>query len=210
MKIWGDRHRGNPVRVAIFLEEKGVDIPFEPVDLLKGEHKTAEFLAKNPSALVPVLELDDGTCIAETMAICRYLERQHPDPPLMGRSPLEEAVIEMWQRRVELEFYAATRAVFRHSVPALQVLEPVQIAEWAELNRPRVLSAMEMFEPQLAHHRFLAGDEFTVADITAVMPLQMIKALGIEVPEDCPSVARWRKKIFARPCVISVLHPSQP
>lgn len=208
MKIWGDKGGGNPVRVSIFLEEKGVGIPFESVDLLGGEHRQPEFLAKNPAAQVPVLELDDGTCISETTAICRYFERLFPEPPLMGRTPLEEATIEMWQRRIELGFFAAAREVFRHSVPFARALEPVQLPDWAELNRPRVTLGLKMLEPQLTEHRFIAGSDFTVADITAVLPFQMIDMLGIDILDRCPAVARWREDVMARPSVSAILAPS--
>ncbi|MCB2061201.1 MAG: glutathione S-transferase family protein [Novosphingobium sp.] len=209
MKIWGTRDQGNPVRVAIFVEEKGIDIPFEPVDLLNGEHKQPAFLAKNPAAQIPVLELDDGTCISETVAICRYLERLFPEPALMGRTPLEEATIEMWQRRVEFGFFDAARAVFRHSVPFVKALEPVQLSEWADLNRPRIVTGLEMLEPQLANHPFVAGPDFSIADITAVLPLRMLDMLGIELPDHCPAVARWREDVLARPSVAKVLTPPQ-
>jgi glutathione S-transferase len=207
MKVWGHKNGGNPVRVSIFLEEKGVSIPFEPVDLMNGEHRQTEFVAKNPAAQVPVLELDDGTCISETTAICRYFERLYPEPALMGRTALEEATIEMWQRRIELGFYSAARAVFRHSMPFAKALEPVQVADWAELNRPLVTAGLEMLEPQLAKHRFIAGPDFTVADITAVLPFQMLGMLGIEIPDHCPEVARWCEDIMARPSVAAITAP---
>ena len=146
MKIWGARNGGNPVRVAIFLEEKGIDIPFEPVDLMGGAHRAADFLVKSPTAQVPVLELDDGTCLSETIAICRYFERLHPEPPLMGVGPLDEAVVEMWQRRVEFLVYGPAREVFRHSVAFVKALEPVQLAPWAELNRPRVAAGLDLLD----------------------------------------------------------------
>lgn len=205
MKIWGHKSGGNPVRVAIFLAEKGIDIPFEPVDLFKGAHRSAEFLAKNPAGLVPVLELDDGTCISETIAICRYLERLYPAPALMGKDPLDEALVEMWQRRVELQFYDALRAVLRHSLPFVKPLEPIQIAEWAEFNRPKVGAALQMMEPQLSNHPFIAGQAFTVADITAVLAFQMMGLTGIEIPANCPSVSRWRETLFSRPSVVAVI-----
>jgi glutathione S-transferase len=207
MKIWGHKNGGNPVKVSIFLEEKGVEIPFEPIDLMTGEQRKPEFLARNPAAQVPVLELDDGTCISETTAICRYFERLFPEPALMGRTGLEEATIEMWQRRIELGLYSAARAVFRHSMPFAKALEPIQLADWAELNRPRIVTGLEMLEPQLAEHRFIAGPDFTAADITAVLPFQMIGMLGVEVPNHCPSVARWRADIMERPSVAAIMTP---
>lgn len=207
MKIWGHKSGGNPLRVAVFLEEKGVHIPFEPVDLMSGEHRKSEFLARNPAAQVPVLELDDGTCISESVAICRYFERMFPDPPLMGRTPLEEAIVEMWQRRIEFGFYLATRAVFRHSMPFAKAIEPVQIADWADLNRSKITAGLEMLEGQLAGNRFIAGPGFTIADITAVLPFQMLAMMQIEVPVHCPEVARWRADIMARPSVAAIVSP---
>ncbi len=204
MRIWGDK-AGNPVRVAIFLAEKGIDVPFVSVDLMKRAHKAPDFLARNPTGLVPVLELDDGTCISETIAICRYFERLHPEPPLMGRDARDEAIVEMWQRRIELHFFDAVRAVFRHSAPFVKVLEPVQIAEWADLNRPRITEALEWMDRQLADNRFIAGDAFTVADITALLGFQIMPMIGIEVPAHFASVLRWRGDVFARPSVASVI-----
>lgn len=205
MKIWGTKNLGNPVRVAIFLAEKGIDLPFEPIDLFAGAHKQAEHLARNPIAQVPVLELDDGTFIAETVAICRYFERIQPEPPLMGVGPLGEAIVEMWQRRIELQFNDAVRHVFRHSAPFMKVLEPVQMADWAEHNRPRITAALEMMDAQLAENRFLAGADFTVADITAIVPFQLLGMLGIALPDHCRGLSRWQEEVRSRPSVASVV-----
>jgi len=207
MKIWGHKHLGNPIRVSIFTLEKGIDIPFIPVDLFAGEHKTPAFLAKNPTAQVPVLELDDGTCISETVAICRYLERLYPEPPLMGRTPLEEATIEMWNRRIEFGFADAARQVFRHTAEFIKALEPVQIQEWADLNRPRIVAGLDLMEGQLAKNPFLAGPDFTVADITAIMPFTILERIGMDIPENCPSVKRWHDEVMARPSVAAILLP---
>ncbi len=205
MKIWGNKAQGNPVRVAIFLAEKGIDVPFEPVDLFAGAHQSAEYRARNPLAQVPVLELDDGTFIAETVAICRYFERIQPEPPLMGVGPVGEAVVEMWQRRIEFQFYDAARHAFRHSAPFMSVLEPVQITEWADHNRPKIITALEMMDAQLKDNRFIAGPDFTVADITALLPFQILALLDIKLPDHCASVARWRDQVMARPSVTSVI-----
>ncbi len=205
MRIWGSPALGNPVRVAIFLKEKGIEVEWVPVDLFGGQHRSDAFLCMNPAGLIPVLELDDGTCISETVAISRYFERVQPEPALMGEGALGEALVEMWQRRVELLFYDAVRHTFRHSAEMVKALEPVQIAEWAELNRPKVTAALEMFEPQLRENPFIAGDRFTVADITAVLAFTMMQMIEIDVPENCPSVARWREEIMSRPSVVAVL-----
>lgn len=207
MKIWGGKTAGNPVRVAIFLAEKGLDVPFEPVDLIAGAHRQPAFLAKSPTAQVPVLELDDGTCIGETVAICRYFERLHPEPPLMGVGALDEAVVEMWQRRVEFNLYEPARAVFRHSVPFVKVLEPVQVAEWAELNRPRVIKGLELLDAQLRENTFIAGSRFTIADITAIFAMQMVARLETPIPDSFAALKRWRESAFSRPSVVSVIGP---
>lgn len=205
MKIWGTKNQGNPIRVAIFLAEKGIDVPFEPVDLFGKAHLTDAYRAKNPVAQVPVLELDDGTFIAETVAICRYFERIHPNPPLMGVGAVGEAIVEMWQRRIEFHFYDAARHVFRHSAEFIRVLEPDQVPEWAEHNRPKVIAALEMMDAQLKDNRFIAGSDFTIADITALLPFQILDLVGIKLPDRCSSVARWREEVFARPSVVSVV-----
>ena len=203
MKIWGAKTAGNTMRVAIFLAEKGIDLPFEPVDLFQGAHREPSFVARNPVAQIPVLELDDGTCISETVAICRYFERLQPDPPLMGVGALDEAIVEMWQRRIEFNLYAPGREVVRHTVPNIKALEPVQLAEWAELNRPRVAAGLEMLDAQLRSAPFVAGERFTVADITAIFTMRMVDRLQLDASA-LEGVARWRAAVFARPSVISV------
>jgi glutathione S-transferase len=205
MKVHGAKMGGNPIRVAIFLAEKGVDLPFVPVDLMKGAHREPAFLEMNPAAQVPVLELDDGTCISETIAICRYFERLHPEPPLFGVDALDEAIVEMWQRRIEFQLYLPAMHVLRHSIPAIAVLEPVQLEQWAELNRPRTIRGIEILDAQLASNEFVAGPRFTVADITAEFVVSgMLPMLGMEVPSGCRNVARWHEEVSARPSVASV------
>lgn len=202
MKIHGSPTIGNPRRVAIFLAEKGLEIPFVPVDLYSLEHRGTAFLSKNPIGLVPVLELDDGTCVSETMTICRYLEELHPEPSILGRDPLDRAIRDMWQRRIEFGFYAAIRAYFRHSFEPARVLEPVQIAEWGELNRTLALDALRVLDAQLAENAFVAGPEFSAGDITLVMSLQGTAATGFRIPEDCVHVERWYAEVAQRPSVI--------
>ena len=205
MKIYGSKAGGNPIRVALFLAEKGLDIEFVPVDLLNGEHKDPEFLGKNPFAEVPVLELDDSTCLSETIAICRYLEHLHPDPNLMGLEPLEEAVIEMWQRRMEFNLYLPARAVFRHTSDYVKPLEPVQIAEWAELNRARVPRALELVNQRLGESRYLAGERYSVADITLLFCMQMAERLGIAPADAGENIHRWYEEVVERPAVKAVM-----
>jgi glutathione S-transferase len=203
MKIHGSPQIGNPRRVAIFLAEKGLEIPFVPVDLYSHEHKDPAFLAKNPVGLVPVLELDDGTFVSETMTICRYIEELHPEPSILGRDPLDRAIRDMWQRRIEFGFYLAIRAYYRHCFEPARVLEPVQIAEWGELNRTLAVQALRVLDPQLAENEFVAGADFSAADITLVMSLQGTAATGFRIPEDCPHVERWYAEVVQRPSVVA-------
>lgn len=203
MKIHGTRTQGSPRRLAIYLEEKGLSIPFVAVDLRRGEHQSPAFLAKNPAALVPVLELDDGTCISETLAIARYFEDVYPDPPFFGRTPRERARLEMWARRVEFGFYDAVRAWFRHGSPFAKALEPVQVAEWAALNRVRAERELRLLDDQLAASEFVAGDAFSWADITLVASLEGTAVAGFSIPGDCRHVARWFAAVAARESVVA-------
>ena len=206
MRILGHRTIGSGRRVAVYLEEKGIDIPFEPVDLMAGDHRKSEFLAKNPMGLIPVLELDDGTCIGETVAIARHLDELHPDPPFFGRVALERARLEMWLRIVEFGFYSEARAWFRHTMPALAALEPVQIAAWGELNQERAEASLRMLDGQLASHEFIAGPDFSFADIVVVTTLQAPFG-AFPIPEDCKHVERWYETTAARPSVASTVPP---
>ncbi len=176
-----------------------------PVDLYAGEHRESGFLAKNPVGLVPVLELDDGTCLSETMSICRYLEELHPEPSILGRDPLDRALRDMWQRRVEFGFYLAIRAYYRQSFPAARVLEPVQVPEWGELNRGYAEDALRQLDPQLAENEFIAGSDFSAADITLIMSLQGTASTGFRIPSDCSNLERWYASVSERPSVVATL-----
>lgn len=210
MKIYGSPYFGNPRRVAIFLAEKGVEVPFENVDLMGGAHKTPEFIRMNPVAQVPVLELDDGTFLSETIAICRYFEALHPEPPLMGVDPLDVAVVEMWQRRVELGYYAAVRYVIRHTNPQVKALEPEQIQAWGELNKRRAEAAIPALDAQLALHEFLAGERYTVADITLLFSLLGTGAMsGLGIPDDARHLKRWFDAVSNRPSTLATQPPAR-
>jgi glutathione S-transferase len=199
MKLYDYAFAPNPRRVRVFLAEKGIDVPRVPVDILKGEQRTPAFTALNPRQAVPVLELDDGSVIAESMAICRYFEELKPTPPLFGTSALERARVEMWQRRIELGLMATIGHFFRHSHPMMAKVEVPQIAAWAEANRARVLAFVPTLERQLADKPFVCGDTFTVADITGLIALDFMKFAGIPLPEDAAHVRRWHEKLAARP-----------
>ena len=199
MKILDEKRAPNPRRVRVYLAEKGITVPFEPVDIMTGAAKTEAFTALNPVQRVPVLILDDGTAISETMAICRYFEALHPEPSLFGRTPLEIARIEMWNRRAEFNFLWPVAHVFRHLHPAMAELEKPQIAAWAEANKPRVAEIIGVFDNALAGTRYLAGDAFTVADITAMIATDFMKPARLSIPDEAANFKRWYDEVRARP-----------
>ncbi len=199
LKLYNSNFAPNPRRVRIFLAEKGLSIPRVEVDLGKLEHKTAEFSALNPFQTIPVLELDDGTKISESIAICRYVEELHPQPNLFGATPLERATVEMWQRRVELHLMLPIAQVMRHSHPHMAQMEDPQIPDWAAANRPRALRNMLIFDGVLSDRLFIAGDRFTVADITGLVALDFTRPARIAIPAELGNLNRWFAELKARP-----------
>jgi glutathione S-transferase len=199
MKLYNSNFAPNPRRVRIFLAEKGVSIPRVEVDLGKLEHKTADFAAVSPFQEIPALELDDGTILSESIAICRYIEETYPKPNLFGSTPLERATIDMWQRRVELRLLLPIAQVFRHTHPHMAKMEEPQIADWAAANRPRALSNMEIFDGLLRDRPYISGDRFTVADITGLVALDFTRSARIAIPPDLVHLNRWLAALRARP-----------
>lgn len=199
MKLYDTNRAPNPRRVRIFLAEKGISVPLEPIDLGKGEHKSAEFTGLNPRQRVPLLVLDDGTAIAETIAICRYFEALQPEPNLFGRTPEEQGLVEMWQRRVELDLFYPIMMVLRHLNPAMAQMEVPQVPEWGEANKPKVLAALGFFNDQLADRAFIAGPRFTVADITMLVAVDFLRVIRTEVSEHQTHLKRWYDVVSQRP-----------
>jgi glutathione S-transferase len=152
----------------------------------------------NPLQRVPVLVLDDGTVITESIAICRYIEGLRPEPPLFGRGALEVALVEMWNRRVELNLYQAVAAVFRHTNPAMKELES-QVPEWGEANRPRVFDFLGLLDRELKDRLFVAGDHYTVADITALVAVDFMRPAKLIMPEAYANLRRWHAQVGERP-----------
>ena len=198
MKLYDGGRAPNPRRVRIFLAEKGLSVPMEPVNLGALEHKTAAYTAINPLQRVPALVLDDGTVITESMAICRYFEGLRPEPPLFGRGGREEALVEMWNRRIELNLYEAVSAVFRHLHPAMREMEN-QIPEWGEANKPRAIALLALLDRELADRLYVAGEHYSVADITGLVAVDFMKPARLEVPEEFASLRRWHAQVTARP-----------
>ena len=199
MKLLETRMAPNPRRVRIFLAEKGIQVPTEELDLMKGELQSESFTKLNALQRVPVLQLDDGTAISESMAICRYFEELHPEPPLFGTGALGKAIVEMWQRRMELGFMSAVTSAFRHLHPAMAEREVPQVAAWGEANKPRALEMLRILDEQLADNRFVAGDSYSVADITALVTVDFMKPARVQRPEGLANLDRWHKEVASRP-----------
>jgi glutathione S-transferase len=199
MKIVEQSRAPSPRRVRIFLAEKGIAVPYEQVDLKKLEHRSPRFAEMNPMQQVPVLVLDDGTAIAESVAICRYFEELQPEPALFGKGARERAVVEMWNRRMELGLYYRVAQCFRHTHPAMAQLETPQVKEWGEANRPRAIEMLVWMNRELAGRRFVAGDSYSIADITALVAVDFMKAARIERPSELKNLERWYSEVFSRP-----------
>ncbi|MFO1152817.1 MAG: glutathione S-transferase [Rhodospirillales bacterium] len=205
MKLYDFARAPSPRRVRIFLAEKNVTLPMVQVDLRKGEQQEDWFLRLNPWATVPVLELDDGTAISEASACCRYLEEIYPDPPLLGRTAAEKGVIAMWDHRCEIDGFLAVAEAFRNETPGMKdralpgVPSFPQIPVLAERGRLRVVHFMQLLDQRLAGSEYLAGDVFTVADITALISIDFAGWLKITIPPERPHLARWHGLVSARP-----------
>jgi glutathione S-transferase len=199
MHIIETRAAPNPRRVRIFLAEKGISIACEECDLMSGELKSDAFRRLNPWQRVPVLVLDDGRTISESVAICRYFEEISPEPQLFGRDAFEQATVEMWQRRVELGFFQAVAHYFRHLHPKMAHLEVPQIAAWGEANRAKVYEQLIDLNSQLANNEFVAGDRYSIADITALVALDFMKPAKLAVPGDLIPLKRWYAEVSQRP-----------
>jgi glutathione S-transferase len=199
MKLYDFGMAPNPRRARVFLAEKGVTVPTEQVDIGTKAHKSPEFTAVNPLQRLPALVLDDGTVISESMAICRYFEELRPEPPLFGRGAKEAALVEMWNRRAELHLLQGVATVFRHLHPAMKELEVPQVAEWGEVNKPRVEEFLGFLDRELKDRLFIAGDHYTVADITAMIAVDFMKPAKLRVPEQLANVRRWHAYVAERP-----------
>jgi glutathione S-transferase len=199
MKILQTQTAPNPRRVRIFLAEKGIQVPFEELDIGKGETRTPEFTRINPFQRVPVLILDDGTALSETMAICRYFEETKPQPALFGTGALGRATVEMWNRRMELGLMQGVTQAFRHLHPAMAQLEVPQVPVWGETNKARALQVLQYMDEQLGKHRYIAGADYSVADITGFVSVNFMKPARIQRPDDLKNVARWFEEMSARP-----------
>jgi glutathione S-transferase len=201
MKLYDAGRAPNPRRVKIFLAEKGVEIERQQIDINQLEQYSGSFSKINPMQRLPVLVLADGTAISESVAICRYIEALEPEPPLFGIDDLDRAIVEMWQRRIEFGLMMPVAFSFRHLHPGAAHLEKPQVPQWGEACKPRARQFMEFLDGELAGREFIAGDRFTIADISGIVSLQFLKPARIDQPEDLVNLVRWRDAVAARPSV---------
>jgi glutathione S-transferase len=200
MKLYGaPKPAPNPRRVRMFLAEKGIELEETPVDLMTRAHKSDEYRALNSLGQVPTLMLDDGTAISETVAICRYFEETHPEPPLFGRTPVEMALVDMWVRRIEFQLMTPVGNFWRHAHPRTAALLH-QYKDFGESNRAAYANAQRWLDRELADGRpFIAGEALTMADICALSTVDFAHWIGLDLEPDVPHLAAWRERMKARP-----------
>jgi glutathione S-transferase len=202
MKLYVSQRAPNPRRVLMFIAEKGITgIETVQIDLGKGEHRAGDFVARNPMAQVPVLELDDGRSLGETRAICTYLEGMHPQPNLMGEGFEERAFIEMADRRCELQLFLKIANCIRHTHPGLAMLEQPQFGEFGAAQGEKMRDTARWLDGVLARQEYVAGSRFTIADITAFCALEFARGLMKFRPreEGMGNLQAWRDRVAERP-----------
>jgi glutathione S-transferase len=199
MKLYDGGRAPNPRRVRIFLAEKGISVPLQPVNIGAMEQRSPDYARINPMQRVPALVLDNGTVIAESVAICRYFEATQPDPALFGTGAEEMALVEMWNRRIEFNLFQPISFIFRHGHPAMKAMEVPQVAPWAEANRPRVTDFLKFLDGELAGRPFIAGNTFSIADITALCAVDFMRPARLDVPAEYEHVHRWHGEVAQRP-----------
>ena len=198
MKLYSSSQAPSPRRVRMYAAEKGIPLTIVELDIAAGATRSAEYRAVNPLGEVPTLELEDGTRLTESLAICRYLEELHPEPNLFGRSPLERAVVNRWIDRLMFRAYLPTTHVFRHGHP-FWASRLRQIPEWAELQRDAVLAEFDALDALLATQPFVAGERFTMADIVAFTTVDFGRPSKLRVDASRPGLQRWYTAVGARP-----------
>ena len=199
MKLYDYLRAPNARRVRIYLAEKGITVPAEAVDLAAMQQKSGNYTAINPMQRVPTLVLDDGTVIAESMAICRYFEALNPSPPLFGTGAADVAMVEMWSRFAEFYLFLPVAQVFRHLHPGMATTEVPQVAAWGEANKPRVEAFLPILDRQLARGPFLCGACYSVADITALVAIDFMKPAKLAVGPKYGNIVKWHALVSARP-----------
>jgi glutathione S-transferase len=198
VKLYESAMAPNPRRVRIFLSEKGIEVPKVEIDIGKAENREAPFLALNPLGGVPILELDDGTVIAESVAICRYFEEVQPEPPLMGVDAKDRAWVEMWQRRMELEVASMCMSSFRNTHDFFKGRIP-QVPEYGAVCKEAAIKRLAWMDGELADRQFVAGDRFTIADITLLVGIDFGRVTKIRIEPEQKNLQRWYEDVASRP-----------
>ncbi len=198
MKLYDYKMAPNPRRVRIFLSEKGIKVPYEQVDLAKAENRSPEFLKINPMGGVPVLEMDDGTLLAESVAICRYFEETHPQPPLMGVDARDKAIVEMWHRRIELGLFANVTGCFRNTSDFFKGRVP-QVPQYGEVCHQAAEKMYGFLDGVLADRKFIAGERYSIADIMALVAIDFARLIKLRIAPEQKNLARWYDAASSRP-----------
>ena len=199
MKLYGAPNPApNPRRVRIFLAEKGIDLPETPVNMMKREHKSPEFRAKNSLGQLPTLELDDGTTISETVAICRYLDETNPEPPMFGTTAVERALVDQWIRRVEFTVMTPVGMYWRHAHPRTAALL-TQFKDFGESNAETYKGAQKYLDRELEGHQFVVGDTYTMADICLLSTVDFAEWIGLPMEPEFEHLKAWHDRVTARP-----------
>ncbi|NVK54110.1 MAG: glutathione S-transferase family protein [Alteromonadaceae bacterium] len=197
MKIYDTQTAPNPRRVRMFIAEKGIQVDYVQVDIKNAENRSAEFLAKNPLGKLPVLELDDGTCISESDAICAYIEALHPFPPLLGETPLEKGIVAMWQRRLDGGLMLPVTQCFAHTTGYFKD-RMTPIPAYGEEAGKEVVAFYGLLEARLADSRFITGDKFSIADIIALCAIDFARVVKLRIGEHQVNLLRWYKTVSER------------
>ena len=198
MRLYEFTMAPNPRRVRVFLAEKGIQVPSVQVDITKAENREPEFLAKNPMGTLPVLELDDGTYLAESVSICRYFEELQPEPPLFGTDLKERALVDMWQRRMEIEVFLPIAGCFRNTHDFFKGRIP-QVPEYGEVCKQTANKRLAWLDDLLADREFIAGERYTIADITPMVGIDFGRITDIRIQPEQKNLARWHQAVSKRP-----------
>ncbi|RIK98240.1 MAG: glutathione S-transferase [Proteobacteria bacterium] len=198
MLLYDSKLAPNPRRVRIFLAEKGIVVPTVQVDIARGESREPSFLARNPLGGTPVLELDDGTHLAESVAICRYFEETQPEPPLMGTDARDRALVEMWQRRMELELFRWVTGCFQNT-HAFFAGRIEQVPAYGEVCRKTARDRLAWLDGELAGRPFVAGERYTIADVTALVAVDFGRVVDVRIAPEQKHLMRWYEAVSSRP-----------
>jgi len=198
MKLYDNPHAPNPRRVRMVLAEKGIECEKETLDLGAGDNLKEDFCAKNPSRKVPVLELDDGLCLAETPAICRYLDEVSPGESLYGTTPKERAVIDMWDHRMETALLYPAMFGFQH-ISGFFKDRMTPVEDWGKESVKNFMKGLPLLETQLSNNDWVAGSRFSIADITALCAIDFVRIVKVRVGDEYPNIQRWYAAMKARP-----------